>query len=311
MKTMSQLVVDYLAWRCACHGGRPAGDTIRHALGKFVQWLGAVPQVRVSGQLTPEIIQRWVHQEATRPSAYSGVPLKTVSQQNQNRILTVFCYWLHHRGHVPIAVPQAFPKPRRLPILVKPALSHRDMRRLLQQIPCETPIGYRNRALGEFLYTTGVRIAEALASDLDDLDLDSGTARIRGKGNRDRVVPVGQGACRHLRVYLASIRPKLLRSRDEHAVWLGHRGRRLMYDCFYRQWRRMLSGLVLPTKVTAHTFRRSCATELHRNGAPPWAIKEMLGHRELDTLRYYLDLRVEDLKRTHARFHPRDQVAEQ
>jgi len=167
----------------------------------------------------------------------------------------VFCYWLHNRGHLPITVPKAFPKPRRLPIMVKPALSHRAMQRLLGQIPSATPAGYRDRALGEFLYTSGVRIAEALALDIEDLDFENGTARIQGKGNRDRVVPVGRRTCHYLQVYLASMRPMLLRSSGERALWLGHKGGRLHYDCFYRQWRRLLDGMTLPIKVRAHTFR--------------------------------------------------------
>jgi integrase/recombinase XerD len=306
MKNITELTDDYIAWRRLLSGGRPPAKSLRHVLRVFAVWLDRVAEVRLAGQLTPAVIRRWLQHEATRPSAHSKRPLAAGSQQTQSRSLTVFCYWLHDRGHVPIAVPQAFPKARRLPIIVKPALPHARMRRLLDQIPRDTPAGYRNRALAEFLYTTGVRIAEALALNLDDLDLDYGTARIQGKGNKDRVVPVGRRARHYLRRYLVSIRPLLLRSSETPAVWLGHKGGRLVYDCFYIQWRRLMNGMTLPFKVRAHTFRRSCATELHRNGASPWTIKELLGHKELETLRYYLDLRIQDLKRTHARCHPRD-----
>lgn len=306
MRTIHQLVQEYIGWRCVSRGGCEPSPSLQFLLRKFAQWLEVVAQVTLPVQLTPALVQRWLQHESARPGAYSGRPLTAGSLQTQMQAIRAFCDWLHRRGEVPASVPEAFPKARRLPVTVKPALAHREMRRLLRRIPRDTPTGHRNRALGEFLYTSGVRIAEALALNLEDIDLDNGTARIRGKGQRDRVVPLGRRACVHLRTYLVSVRPLLLRSPEERAVWLGHKGKRLQYDCFFRQWRSITTAIALPIKVSAHTFRRSCATELHRSGASPWEIKELLGHRELDTLRYYIDLKISDLKRTHSRCHPRE-----
>jgi site-specific recombinase XerD len=112
-------------------------------------------------------------------------------------------------------------------------------------------------------------------------------------------------ALRRLETYVRGVRPLLLRNPKEEALWLNKRGGRLSYD-------RLLAMLhqQVPKdtgkKITWYTFRRSCATELARAGANPWAIKELLGHDHIETLRHYVHLTIEDLKKAHDRCHPRN-----
>jgi integrase/recombinase XerD len=166
------------------------------------------------------------------------------------------------------------------------------------------PQDYRFRSISEFIYSTGVRADEALRLNVDDVSFSEGCAKVFGKGKKERVVPVGKTALRHLEIYLAGVRPLFLRTPSETAVWLGATGRRLCYHTLLRRF------IILPSssgiRVTPHVLRRSCATELLRNGASVWAVKEILGHDDLETLEHYAHLDIADLKATHARCHPRE-----
>lgn len=169
------------------------------------------------------------------------------------------------------------------------------------------PEGYRNRAMLEVLYSSGLRAAELLGLDLDDIDFDNATAIVTGKGNKQRVVPIGRTALRYLESYLKAVRPFLLRDPGERAVFLDQKGHRLRYNALAMIVRScaIRAGLG-DMHVTAHTFRRSCATELLRGGANMYHVKDLLGHATLNTLKHYAKLTITDLKKTHAKCHPRE-----
>jgi integrase/recombinase XerD len=139
------------------------------------------------------------------------------------------------------------------------------------------------------------------------VDLTHGLAKLMGKGKKERMVPIGRTAARFVETYILAIRPLLLCDPAEHALWLNSHGRRLTYHA-------LLFGLHRPLpdqpaqRVTCYTFRRACATELIRSGASIWAVKELLGHEDLDKLKHYVQLNLDDLKKTHAQCHPRDRL---
>ncbi len=142
--------------------------------------------------------------------------------------------------------------------------------------------------------------------DVADVDLTHATAIVTGKGNKQRVVPVGKTALRLVTSYLRGVRPFLVRDAAERALWLTRAGARLPYHTLLKRVRLHGDRLALPVAVTPHTFRRSCTTELIRGGANLWHVKELLGHEHLDTLQHYAKLTIADLKKTHAKCHPRE-----
>jgi site-specific recombinase XerD len=160
----------------------------------------------------------------------------------------------------------------------------------------------------ELLYSTGLRARELLGLDVADVDLRSATARVLGKGEKERVAPIGRTALRLLESYLKGVRPFLLRNPREPALFLNRRGRRLAYDDLLRLVHRHAARVGAAVTVTPHTFRRSCATEMIRGGANLYHVKDLLGHETLDTLRHYARLNVEDLRKTLARCHPRERA---
>lgn len=129
------------------------------------------------------------------------------------------------------------------------------MVRLLERIEVAGPSGYQLRAMLEVLYSSGVRIAELLGMDLDAVDSANATARVHGKGDKWRMVPLGRTAVRFMEGYVTGVRTLQVREPEERAIWLGRDGHRLKYHVFRRQLAELVRDAGLPVVVTAHTFR--------------------------------------------------------
>lgn len=153
----------------------------------------------------------------------------------------------------------------------------------------------------------GLRAGEVLGLNLDGISLEYKTATVMGKGSKQRVVPIGRTAMRHLESYLKAVQGFFVRAdRSEPALFLNINGQRLAIHNLARIISKAASVLSVDFPVTPHTFRRSCTTEMVRGGANLYHIKELLGHESLDTLRHYTRLTILDLQKTHARCHPRE-----
>ncbi len=158
----------------------------------------------------------------------------------------------------------------------------------------------------EVLYSTGIRASEILRLNVEDIDITNGTALINGKGEKQRVVPVGKTALQYLKTYMVGVRPFMIKKRSENALFVSKEGGRLSYGTYNWTVKRVAEQSGLDEYVTSHTFRRSCTTELIRGDANMYHVKELLGHESLDTLKHYARLTIADLKKTHARCHPRE-----
>jgi len=168
----------------------------------------------------------------------------------------------------------------------------------------------RDRALLELLYAAGLRVSEALGLDGDDLDLDGGSVRVVGKGDRERVVPVGDVAVGWLRRYLAAGRPALaaadrVRGARGGPVFLSDRGRRLGRNHAWFAVKRAAAGAGLGERISPHTLRHSYATHLLEGGADLRVVQELLGHASISTTQIYTHLTGERIREVYARAHPR------
>ena len=189
---------------------------------------------------------------------------------------------------------------------LQPVPTESDMARLLDQPDTGTPEGLRDRALLEVAYSTGARLAELAAMDMKAPDLAHASIKVTGKGNKDRVLPLGKAAVKWLRRYLRQARPVLLGSRGlkERALWLGTRGSRLnpqLIGVLCRHYGRS-AGTSVP--ITPHAIRRACATHLLAHGAHPMEVKTLLGHSSDTTLRHYLKVTITDVKKAHQQSNP-------
>ncbi|WP_427896382.1 site-specific tyrosine recombinase XerD [Kribbella sp. GL6] len=164
----------------------------------------------------------------------------------------------------------------------------------------------RDAALLEFLYGTGARISEAVGLDVDDIDIDAGGVLLRGKGSKERVVPVGTYARDALSAYLVRGRPDLVaRGRGTPALFLNARGGRLSRQSAWTVLRRAAQRAGISKEISPHTLRHSYATHLLDGGADVRVVQELLGHASVTTTQLYTLVTVDKLREVYATSHPR------
>ena len=184
-------------------------------------------------------------------------------------------------------------------------LSYAEVQKLLAQPRGSEPTDLRDRALLELMYASGLRASETIGIELSDLDLEAGVLRARGKGSKERLVPVGQKALAAVRVYLRSGRPELIRDHDENALFLNFRGGALTRQGLYKIVLGHAETAGLKGKMSPHTLRHSFATHLLTGGCDLRSVQEMLGHADLSTTQLYTHLSGEELKEVYFSAHPR------
>jgi integrase/recombinase XerD len=200
---------------------------------------------------------------------------------------------------------RTLPSPR-LESTLPQTLTAEEVETLLSK-PNATPAGLRDRALLETLYGAGLRASEALALRLQDVDLEIGFVRTIGKGDKERIVPLGRMAMKAIQAYNERGRPFLggpgtLKSPE---LFLNNRGRRLSRQGLHAIIKRYVRQAGLPDDVSAHTLRHSFATHLLEGGADLRAVQEMLGHADLSTTQIYTHVTTAHLQRIYREAHPR------
>jgi len=192
-------------------------------------------------------------------------------------------------------------KAQRLPRVLGPD----EVARLLDRIPPSGPLEVRDRAMLELAYACGLRAEEIISVDADAVDFESETIRVTGKGSKTRIVPMGEPAQRALDAYLSHARPALASERDESALFLSRRGRRLSPSDVRRRLDRWVREAAVAGHVSPHTLRHSFATHLLEGGADLRSIQELLGHSSVSTTQIYTRVEPGRLRREYARSHPR------
>lgn len=181
------------------------------------------------------------------------------------------------------------------------------MRKLLQTPDTQSLLGQRDRCLMELLYSSGLRNKELRTLKLTDLNLEEGVLQVvDGKGHKDRYVPVGRVACRHLAHYLAQIRPQLLGKGTADTVFLTLRGKPMGKLAVIEAVERYVRLAGIKKTITPHSFRHTCATHLLQNKANLRHIQEILGHVSLQSTQIYTAVTIQELKEAHAACHPRN-----
>jgi integrase/recombinase XerD len=259
-------------------------------------------------QLTLEIIEEY-QQEIAFSFTAKGKPLAVRTQAKRlctikgfTRFLKEHDYLIHDPGAL-LKLPKT---PKNLPRAI---LNEPDVKRLIAAPDSHTNRGYRNMIILELLYDTGIRRAEIAGIRLPDLDLDGGFLLVRGKGNKERVVPVSARVCELLRNYILAVRPSFLKGYDGGYLIMNRWGEKMHGYGIWCVVKRCAGLSKVKTKVTTHTLRHTCATHMLRNGAPVRHIQEMLGHESLETTQIYTHVTINDLKEVHSKYHPSNKEA--
>lgn len=177
-----------------------------------------------------------------------------------------------------------------------------EMEKILKAPKPKGAVGIRDRALLELLYATGTRVSEVTGLQTEDVNLESGFLKCRGKGGKERIVPLGRVAAGAVRSYLEKVRSKLPTS---GFLFAGRPGKPLTRQRIWQLIRKYARDAGIRKKITPHTFRHSFATHLLERGADLRIVQELLGHADISTTQIYTHVSRDHLKSVHAKFHPR------
>jgi len=184
-------------------------------------------------------------------------------------------------------------------------LSEATMEKLLAEPGQMTELTIRNQAMVELLYSSGLRVSELLSLNLTDVSLDVGYVRCLGKGNKERIVPLGDPACQALEHYLNTARPRLAHGNTTKILFLNARGHQMTRQGFWQILRRVAKDQGISQKVSPHILRHSFATHLLDHGADLRSVQEMLGHTDIATTQIYTHLTRKRLLDVFNKAHPR------
>lgn len=195
------------------------------------------------------------------------------------------------------------------PKLIRPlpdVLNLSEVDKLLAAPNIRDWIGMRDRAALELMYATGMRVSEIADLSMEGLNTDVGFIKCRGKGDKERIVPMGKSAKEALMRYLGRVRPKLLKkdSNDQH-VFLSRLGKKISRQSFWKIIRKYKKTAGIKKEITPHTLRHSFATHMLERGADLRVVQEMLGHSDISTTQLYTHIDRSRLKTIHKQFHPR------
>ncbi len=218
--------------------------------------------------------------------------------------------YLLERGEVlknPVLNILRLPEPEKVHLGV---FTEEEVRRVLEVIPCSIP-GIRDRAMLELFYSTGMRLGELVGLDCGQVDFSSGELQVRkGKGGKERMVPVGGKALASLERYM-DVRGNYLKpGRESEALFLSRQGRRITPEVVRERIGKWKKEAGVSARGRAHAFRHSCGSHMLKNGASIEAIRRLLGHERLGTTERYTHVLENDLKKVHRRSHPRAMEAE-
>lgn len=194
------------------------------------------------------------------------------------------------------------------PRLIRPlpnVLGIAEVDKLLRAPDLREWMGIRDKAALELMYATGMRVSELVELTLEGLNMDVGFIKCRGKGDKERIVPVGRKAKDAVGRYIEKVRPQLLKNRHDTHLFLTRLGRKVSRQSFWKMIKRCARIARIKKEIAPHTLRHSFATHLLERGADLRVVQEMLGHSDISTTQIYTHINKERLKSIHRQFHPR------
>jgi integrase/recombinase XerD len=271
-------------------------EAYRRDLTRLIEFLEA-RGTHGAGEVTHIELRDWVYDLKDAGLAPSSI------RRAQSAVRTYFAF-LVGEGVLQSDPSERLEAPRvwrRLPNV----LSRPDVERLVEAPDPDHALYWRDRAMLEMLYATGVRVSELVGLALPSLDLEEGIVLVFGKGSKERLVPVGGPARRAAQRYLAEVRPRLDRGRSQGRVFLNARGGPLTRMAVWNVVKAASERAGVTAQVSPHTLRHTFATHLLEGGADLAAVQELLGHADISTTQIYTHVDREYLRDVHRRFHPR------
>ena len=282
------------------------------AVRDFLAWIAENTQACSINEITPLHLQNY-QLALCHPSAQNGETTKTLSLSAQGSRLAAiktFFNWLLDTQQIAYSPAASIKPPKQPETLPADVLTQTEARRLIEQTPIKKPLDIRDRAILETLYATGARCAELAALTIYNADLVAGTLLIeKGKGGRERLVPLTTSAIAALKLYLREARANFVTKASQTALFVSTRsGAALSRNDLSRIVRKAARRARIKKRVTPHTLRHSCATHLLQERADIRQIQKLLGHKKLSTTQIYTQVEIGDLQEVVSRCHPREKA---
>jgi integrase/recombinase XerD len=303
-RRLTELALDFLAYLELERGlSRNTLEAYRSDLQQFGEFLdrrGVDPLA-----VMPRDLAAFISELADGREGKAGASPATL----QRKIACLRSFYRHlRRDQLLDRDPTSELRPPRTPGRLPKVLSRDEVARLLAQPRGNSPGALRDRALLETMYACGLRASEAISLELSRLDLEAGILRAEGKGNKERIVPIGSKAIEALKVYLEQGRPRLVGLADEPCVFVNLRGQGLSRQGLYKIVQRHARSAGLEHRMSPHTLRHTFATHLLAGGCDLRSLQEMLGHADIGTTQIYTHLSAERLRDVYFESHPRAQI---
>jgi integrase/recombinase XerD len=272
-------------------------------LVQFLVWLEERGIKRPSEVTRPVVLRYQRHLFHRRKP--DGRPLTFTTQQKALVVLKMFFRFLARNNFLLYNPASEIDLPRPEKRLPRHVLTASEAEQILAVPNVKTPFGFRDRAIMETLYSTGIRRSELINLSLYDVDLDRRTVIVRqGKGRKDRVVPIGERAAAWVDKYVRDIRPQLAIEPDSGVLFLTYMGLGFAPDCLSKLVSAYVDASGIGKKGACHLFRHAMATLMLENGADVRFIQEMLGHASLESTQVYTQVSITKLREIHAATHP-------
>jgi len=305
---VNDLVEDFLTYLRHERGqSEQTAKTYAALLGKFTAWSETQG---ISNWRSVDLKCLMSFLEAERERVPADQPKKLTARMSSESIylqiaaLRAFYKYAENEKILPVNVAENLSLPRRWKRLPK-ALTNAEVDQLLKPLPVETPEALCDQAVLELAYASGLRLAELRNLRLEQLHLEAGFINVIGKGNKERVVPVGKVAIEAINRYLNAARPKLVTPKSPAAVFLNRRGKPFASVSMWWRVKRRVKLAGIERNITPHMLRHSFATHLLEHGADLRVIQELLGHANISTTEIYTHVAGSRLREVHRKFHPR------
>ncbi|HEX8974878.1 MAG TPA: site-specific tyrosine recombinase [Solirubrobacteraceae bacterium] len=302
---LTELTLDFLGTLELERGlSRNTLDAYRSDLAQFGLYLGRLGRDPL--EIRPPEMAGFISELADGHDGKAPVASSTL----QRKIACLRSFYRHLRREQLIDHdPTSELRPPRSPGRLPKVLSRDEIARLLAQPSGHSPAALRDRALLETMYACGLRATEATTLRVSEVDLEAGMLRARGKGSKERLVPIGRKAVETLQAYLDRGRPRLVGLSDEPRVFVNLRGGGLSRQGLYKIVQGHARRAGLENRMSPHTLRHTFATHLLAGGCDLRSLQEMLGHADIGTTQIYTHLSVERLRDVYFDAHPRAQIS--
>ena len=307
-------LIEFIDWTAARQFSAMTVKARRIEVGYFIDWCEQRSIVRPD-EVTRALLERYRQHVFLYRRKTDGAPLSFTTQGKRLISVRTFFQWMARQHHLLYNPASELELPRQQQRLPRHILTVAEVEQVLNAClhgdVSQDPLGLRDRAMLETLYSTGMRRSELTNLRADDVHLAGGTIFVRlGKGGKDRVVPIGERACRWIERYIFEVRPELIDLDDDGTLFLAKHGQGMQAKQLSNIVRKAIAEANLERfadthpNAACHLLRHACATHMLENGADIRYIQALLGHADLSTTEVYTRVSIQQLKAVHEKTHP-------